>query len=77
MERSLGQAEVERVELPGVDLSGEELTVRVIPIHADEFTAQIALPPRAGFIMCRIGRVAGLVHVTGDATAGRGRRPAT
>ncbi|KUI31513.1 dUTPase [Mycobacterium sp. IS-1496] len=26
------------VELPGADLSGEELTVRVIPKQADEFT---------------------------------------
>lgn len=26
------------VELPGADLSGEELTVRVVPKQADEFT---------------------------------------
>ncbi|WP_197377207.1 DUF4193 domain-containing protein [Mycolicibacterium baixiangningiae] len=29
---------LESVELPGADLSGEELTVRVIPKQADEFT---------------------------------------
>nr|GLK33485.1 hypothetical protein GCM10017611_03270 [Rhodococcus wratislaviensis] len=28
----------ESFELPGADLSGEELTVRVIPSRADEFT---------------------------------------
>jgi hypothetical protein len=28
----------ENLELPGADLSGEELTVRVIPRQADEFT---------------------------------------
>lgn len=28
----------EPFELPGADLSGEELTVRVLPIQADEFT---------------------------------------
>lgn len=30
--------EVDTVDLPGADLSGEELTVRVIPKQADEFT---------------------------------------
>lgn len=29
---------VDSIELPGADLSGEELTVRVIPKQADEFT---------------------------------------
>ncbi|GAC1408635.1 MAG: DUF4193 domain-containing protein [Mycobacterium sp.] len=29
---------VDSVELPGADLSGKELTVRVIPQQADEFT---------------------------------------
>ncbi|MCT7659465.1 DUF4193 domain-containing protein [Mycobacterium deserti] len=29
---------VDPIELPDVDLSGEELTVRVIPKQADEFT---------------------------------------
>ena len=29
---------VESLELPGADLSGEELTVRVLPRQADEFT---------------------------------------
>src|ERR1700754_61007 len=29
---------VDSLDLPGADLSGEELTVRVIPIQADEFT---------------------------------------
>jgi len=28
----------ETLELPGADLSGEELTVRVVPKQADEFT---------------------------------------
>ncbi|GAA1269269.1 DUF4193 domain-containing protein [Kitasatospora nipponensis] len=28
----------EGMELPGADLSGEELTVRVVPIQQDEFT---------------------------------------
>ncbi|CAG7634671.1 hypothetical protein E143388_07628 [Rhodococcus opacus] len=28
----------ESVELPGADLSGEQLTIRVIPKKADEFT---------------------------------------
>ncbi len=28
----------ESLELPGADLSGEELTVRVVPRQADEFT---------------------------------------
>ncbi|MFI8454572.1 DUF4193 domain-containing protein [Kitasatospora sp. NPDC085464] len=28
----------EGLELPGADLSGEELTVRVVPIQQDEFT---------------------------------------
>lgn len=27
-------------ELPGADLSGEELTVRVIPVQVDEFTCR-------------------------------------
>jgi hypothetical protein len=30
--------ELEDFELPGADLSGEELTVRVVPKQADEFT---------------------------------------
>ncbi|KUI27549.1 dUTPase [Mycobacterium sp. IS-1742] len=30
--------EVDSIDLPGADLSGEELTVRVIPKQADEFT---------------------------------------
>ncbi|MEV8100764.1 DUF4193 domain-containing protein [Kitasatospora sp. NPDC085879] len=29
---------VEGLELPGADLSGEELTVQVVPLQADEFT---------------------------------------
>jgi hypothetical protein len=29
---------VDSFELPGADLSGEELTVRVLPKQADEFT---------------------------------------
>ncbi|MER6398900.1 MULTISPECIES: DUF4193 domain-containing protein [unclassified Kitasatospora] len=30
--------EAESVELPGADLSGEELTVQVVPVQGDEFT---------------------------------------
>jgi hypothetical protein len=30
----------ESLELPGADLSGEELTVRVVPKQADEFTCR-------------------------------------
>lgn len=30
--------DLEEFELPGADLSGEELTVRVLPKQADEFT---------------------------------------
>jgi hypothetical protein len=29
---------IEAIDLPGADLSGEELTVRVVPKQADEFT---------------------------------------
>ncbi len=29
---------VDSIDLPGADLSGEELTVRVVPKQADEFT---------------------------------------
>ncbi|MEW1914068.1 DUF4193 domain-containing protein [Kitasatospora sp. NPDC085895] len=29
---------VEALELPGADLSGEELTVQVVPLQQDEFT---------------------------------------
>ena len=32
---------VEGFELPGADLSGEELTVRVVPQQADEFTCSV------------------------------------
>jgi len=31
------EAEAETFELPGADLSGEELTVAVVPMRADEF----------------------------------------
>lgn len=34
----LGDGDSGPIELPGADLSGEELTVRVIPRQADEFT---------------------------------------
>ncbi len=52
----------ESLELPGADLSGEELTVRVLPRQADEFTcsrcflvhhrSQLA-GERNGMPMCR------------------------
>ncbi len=32
------EEEAENIELPGADLSGEELTVRVVPKQEDEFT---------------------------------------
>ncbi|MGQ0775814.1 MAG: DUF4193 domain-containing protein [Pseudonocardiales bacterium] len=32
------ESESDNFELPGADLSGEELTVRVLPKQADEFT---------------------------------------
>jgi hypothetical protein len=32
------EPDVDSLELPGADLSGEELTVRVMPRQADEFT---------------------------------------
>ena len=32
------EEEAENLELPGADLSGEELTVRVVPKQEDEFT---------------------------------------
>ena len=32
------EEEAENLELPGADLSGEELTVRVVPKQDDEFT---------------------------------------
>ncbi len=53
---------VEGVELPGADLSGEELSVRVVPQQADEFTCSVCFPlyhrhryagERAGLPICR------------------------
>ena len=53
----------ENLELPGADLSGEELTVRVIPRQADEFTcsrcflvhhrSQLAKQDKQGQPVCR------------------------
>jgi hypothetical protein len=53
----------ENLELPGADLSGEELTVRVIPRQADEFTcsrcflvhhrSQLARETKSGEPICR------------------------
>jgi len=53
---------VESLELPGADLSGEELIVRVVPRQADEFTcsrcflvrhrSQLA-PPKREALVCR------------------------
>jgi hypothetical protein len=34
----LDEGDTESLELPGADLSGEELSVRVLPRQADEFT---------------------------------------
>ena len=52
----------ETLELPGADLSGEELTVRVLPRQADEFTcsscflvhhrSQLA-SEKSGVLVCR------------------------
>ncbi|MED7931761.1 DUF4193 domain-containing protein [Nonomuraea sp. LP-02] len=44
----------ESIELPGADLSGEELAVRVIPPQADEFTCS-----RCFLVMHRSQRVSG------------------
>ncbi|MFD9123449.1 DUF4193 domain-containing protein [Kitasatospora sp. NPDC059571] len=54
---------VEGLELPGADLSGEELTVRVVPLQEDEFTcmtcflvhhrAQLAGEDKNGQPICR------------------------
>ncbi|QIM20737.1 DUF4193 domain-containing protein [Phycicoccus sp. HDW14] len=54
--------QAEGFELPGADLSGEELSVRVLPRQADEFTcsrcflvhhrSQLA-SERAGVLVCR------------------------
>jgi len=53
----------ENLELPGADLSGEELTVRVVPRQADEFTcsrcflvhhrSQLAKQDKQGQPVCR------------------------
>ncbi|MFF7638422.1 DUF4193 domain-containing protein [Kitasatospora sp. NPDC008050] len=53
----------EGMELPGADLSGEELTVRVIPLQQDEFTCmtcflvhhrtQLAGEDKHGHPICR------------------------
>ena len=37
-EVDLDDSDAESVELPGADLSGEELTVKVVPPQPDEFT---------------------------------------
>nr|WP_257019733.1 DUF4193 domain-containing protein [Streptomyces sp. TLI_235] len=54
---------VEGLELPGADLSGEELTVQVVPLQADEFTCmtcflvhhrtQLAGEDKNGQLICR------------------------
>ncbi len=53
---------VEGFELPGADLSGEELLVRVVPQQADEFTCSVCFlvyhrhryaGDRAGLPICR------------------------
>ena len=51
----------ESLELPGADLSGEELTVRVMPRQADEFTCsrcflvhhRCQLASSSGQLICR------------------------
>jgi len=52
----------EGFELPGADLSGEELSVRVVPQQADEFTCSVCFllyhrhryaGDRAGLPICR------------------------
>ncbi|MBD0694955.1 DUF4193 domain-containing protein [Streptomyces sp. CBMA123] len=58
-----GAEEVESVELPGADLSGEELTVKVLPEQPDEFVcatcsmvhhrSQIAHADGQGRLVCR------------------------
>jgi hypothetical protein len=49
----------EGLELPGADLSGEELAIRVIPRQADEFTCSLVhhrsqlAEERGGQLVCR------------------------
>jgi len=38
VDKSSSSVDVDGFELPGADLSGEELSVRVLPRQADEFT---------------------------------------
>ncbi|RJQ82286.1 DUF4193 domain-containing protein [Pseudonocardiaceae bacterium YIM PH 21723] len=54
--------EAENFELPGADLSGEELSVKVLPKQADEFTCSKCFlvhhrsrlsEERAGALICR------------------------
>lgn len=51
------EPDVDSLELPGADLSGEELTVRVMPRQADEFTCSKC------FLVQHQSRLA---HHTGD-----------
>ena len=59
--------QAEGFELPGADLSGEELSVRVIPRQYDEFTCSTVLPrapPQpAGFRVRRPDGVPGVRRV--------------
>ena len=68
--------QAEGFELPGADLSGEELSVRVMPRQADEFTCYRVLPgasPQpAGE---REGRQDGLPGVRGLTDVPAGQRP--
>ena len=61
--------QAEGYELPGADLSNEELSVRVLPRQADEFTCAL---PSADHFGCtlgflRRGRVSGLDRSTTQA----------
>ena len=83
----------ENLELPGADLSGEELTVRVLPKQEDEFTcsrcflvqhrSRLAVDPRRPAVLPRLrGLRAGPAARHGSDRTGRGpmteeRLPAT
>ena len=51
--------QAEGFELPGADLSGEELSVRVLPRQADEFTCSLVhhrsqlASEKSGVLVCR------------------------
>ena len=67
----LDEAEVaENYELPGADLSGEELTVAVVPMQVDEFRCtRCFLVLKAFGLAVRLGRLCGLESFIGQEVA--------